>query len=204
MSLLQTGLSALTANPCTPTLSVPTGSNPSLGNLLSNALDSISGTASDALSSLESNVTGALSADAASIVGQINLLQLNLGSITSAFTSGGAIGQITYKLGSGSLLSDVENLANQVVSSVEQQVVGAATGAITGAITSAVSQISNLAIGELQKDIGPLLNALSAINGALGQINAEILLVQQALANASSCPAKGELLAEVYFKQGAT
>ena len=194
------------ANPaCTPTLDVPAGASASLGGLLNSALGSIEGTAAAGLQSLEDNITGAVTAEAGAILGEINLLSMNLQSILSAFEAGGVSVGVPFTLGPslGNIESIVMGLVNQVIQTAEQDIISAATNAINGAIMSAVNAITNLAVGELQKDLGPLLAALQAINGVLGHIEAEKMLIQQVLTNATSCPAKAEIMVEVYFKGGA-
>jgi hypothetical protein len=190
-------------NPCTPTLSTPTLS-------VSGFLGSIEGAVAGEVSTLVSGVQGELgvlegtaAGAVGSIVGQLNLLSLNLKSVLSLPSlSLGGFG-LSANLGKSLLsgaLGAVEGLASNLLNQVEQEAVSQATSLINGAVAQAFNAINNLAIGELQKDIGPLLNALQAINGVLGAVEAEKALVSAALSSATSCPARAELLAEAFFK----
>jgi hypothetical protein len=69
-------------------------------------------------------------------------------------------------------------------------------------IQQALSAVANFTAAQLQKDLSPLISAISAMNAIVGKIEAEKALVSGILQTASSCPAKAAIMAEAYFKQG--
>lgn len=165
---------------CTPGISVP---------LLASNTPSIASTFNNSLSI----VTGVVSQDFAAMKYQLNLMSMNLQALAAA-------AKALLAAGTTIAIPNIQTAAAKaLLAALEKQAVALVEDFVAQQVNAIINQITAMALDEIQKDIAPVMNALQAINSILGKTEADLVLVSSVFSS-KDCPAKAELLSEIYFK----
>lgn len=217
-------------DPCKPSLSIPTlGADASklISGALAGTAGLVAGIAAGGVDQIVASAEGEVNAEissakaavnasinavnsaVSSAAGVVNALSLpsvpsiKLPSLTSSLSLGGLMSKAGASPFAGIVQAAVGGAINGAISAAQNKVAGLAGAAVSGIVNKATSAISGFTAHELRKDLGKLTGIMSALNGAMGNVEGSKLLVGNILSSVSSCPAKAELMAEAYFKQGA-
>lgn len=133
---------------------------------------------------------GQVTANAQALVSSVNVMATTLRSTLEA----------AGKILAMSARADVQTaVAKALVDQLKNQAMSVANQAVNTAVASALNGVTSLAISELRRNLEPVYGALQQLSGVVGQLAMETSLTRF-IFSARDCPAKAELLAEVYFR----
>jgi hypothetical protein len=91
-------------------------------------------------------------------------------------------------------------IAKALVSQLTSSATSIATQTINTAVASALNGITNMAIGEMQRNLAPVYDKLGQLSAVIGQAAMSVQLANSVFAS-RGCAANSEILAEVFFRR---
>lgn len=163
-------------DPCTPTVVVRIPQ------------PSVDQTAADSLA----RIRGSLDIAQGAVTYELNIMHARIESLIA----------MARALASAGTLPAIPNIqtmsANAILSALKKAAEAAVTDMVNGQINAIINSVTNLAVSEIQRDAGKIIDALAKVNMLLGAVEAEKVLVT-AIFKSLDCPAKAAAMAEVYF-----
>lgn len=172
-----------------PTLRVPT--IPNLRTSATSGVNAVAASAAGSVNSAVSNAAGSIQRAVLNPVYRVNGILANLKAILAGVK---ALATAGTKISIPSLQYGV---STAILTGLEKQVTSMIAGAVDQAVRQAIGKIEGLTLGQLQKSLDPVYNAISSVESVLGKTAAATTMAQAVF---TTSPAKAELLARAYFK----
>jgi hypothetical protein len=187
-----TPVGQITVDPCAPTLSVAT--------LVSADIASLEASLSSTLTDAELTILNALN------IPGLQALLNSVQAISASLSLGGLACSPGASVFAALLKKIIGELIQSAINSVEKAVIDEVNKLAQEAVQqldNAIKKVADQIAAGIQKDLSPIIQAVAAINGLLGKIEATKALVASVLNTSKTCPAAAALTAEAYFKMGA-